>query len=99
MTWVRNNWRPIEVAAEQKTNIRVTAIDVVWQEKREEVLEVMKRRLDATELNTASPGYFQQRVPAAKEVLDNMNERERAQIQALVAQRKVEGNTPIVQRQ
>ena len=71
----------------------------VWQEKQEEVLEVIKRRLDATELNTASPGHFQQRVPAAKEVLDNMNERERAQIQALVAQRKMEGNTPIVQQQ
>lgn len=84
---------------ELKPSIRVTAIDVVWQEKREAVLDVMKEVLGVSELDSGSPGYFQQRVPAAKEVLDRMTERERAQIDALVQKRKTEGNIPEVQRQ
>lgn len=84
---------------ESKPSIRVTAIEVVWQENREAVLDAMKEILGVTELDPSSPGYFQQRVRAAKQVLDRMTERERAQVHALVEKRKTEGNTPDVQRQ
>jgi hypothetical protein len=82
-----------------KTSIRVTVIDIVWQEQREAVNEAMKEILDVTDLDTASPEYFQQRTAAAKLALERMTERDRAQMYALVEKRKNEGNTPAVQRQ
>ena len=86
-------------ASESKPSIRVTAIDVVWQEKREAVLDAMKEILGVSEVDPGSPGYFRQRVSAAKQVLDRMTERERAHVDALVEKRKTEGNNPDVQRQ
>ena len=72
---------------------------MVWQEKREAVLDAMKEILGVSEVDPGSPGYFRQRVSAAKQVSDRMTERERAHVDALVEKRKTEGNNPDVQRQ
>jgi len=97
--WVRNNWRPATTVAASKALIRVTAIDIVWQEHREAVVDVMRENLGVTDLDSTSLEYFKQRVPAIKQVLDKMTEREQAHVHMLVEKHKAEGNIPSVQRQ
>jgi hypothetical protein len=96
--WVRNNWRPISTVTEYKSTIRVTAIEIVWQTRRQEVEDEMKKILGVAELDSGSFAYFKQHVPAAKVVLDRMSEIERAELASLIEQRKNEGNLPDVQR-
>ncbi len=76
----------------------MTSIEVVWQTRRSEVEEEMRKTLGIADLDLASAEYFKQRVPAAKVVLDWMTELELGQLAALVEQRKSEGNPPDVQR-
>ena len=95
---MRNNWRPGTAANEYKSSIRVTSIEMVWQTRRSEVEDEMRKRLGSDDLDPASAAYFKQRVPAAKVVLDRMTELELAQLAALIEQRKCEGHPPDVQR-
>jgi hypothetical protein len=95
---VRNNWRPINTTTEYKSSVRVTAIEIVWQTRKKEVEEEMKKILGVTELVPGSAAYFKQRVPAIKAVLNRLTPQEQAQIASLVEKRKNEGNDPDVQR-
>jgi hypothetical protein len=97
--WVRNNWRPYSTDPETKPIIKVNAIDVVWQTQKAAVEDELKKILEVTELASNDPRCFQQRTAAAKRVLENMTERERAAIKATVEERRLQGNPVTIQRE
>lgn len=97
--WVRNNWRPYSTTLESKPNIKVNAINVVWQTQKGAVEEKIKEILGVTDLDTNDPRYFQQRTAAAKRVLDDMTEQERTAIHLIVEDRKAQGNPDNVKRE
>ena len=97
--WVRNNWRPYSTTIETKPNIKISAINVVWQTQKAVVEEKIKEILGVEELDTRNPGYFQQRMAAAKRVLDEMTEQERTAINQIVEERKAQGNPEHIRRE
>lgn len=97
--WIRNNWRPISSEAESRTCINVSVIDVLWQTRRAAVEAEIREMLDITDVDIADRRCFTARTAASKRVLDRMNERERAELEAEVETRKTEGNPESVQRE
>ena len=97
--WIRNNWRPYETVAAAQPRVKVTAINVVWEMHRAAVEEQLKILLDVEELDPSDVRCFQQRTTAAKRVLDGMTEVQRAEINAVVEQRRSQGHPIEVQRE
>jgi hypothetical protein len=97
--WVRNNWRPYSTTIETKPNIKITAINVVWQTQKAAVEDMIKEILGVDELDRKDPRYFQQRTAAAKRVLEEMTEQERTAINQIVEERRAEGNPENIRRE
>lgn len=97
--WIRNNWRPYSSGLESKPSLQVNILTVVWEIHREEVEEELKAILDVDTLNAQDPRYFQQRNAAAKQTLEKLTVKQRARIDAIVAERKTKGNPEPVQRE
>jgi hypothetical protein len=96
--WVRNNWRPYSTTQETRTNVKVTAINVVWETQKTAVEDKLKEILGVEDLDARHPGYFQQRTAAAKQVLEEMTEQERTAITQIVEDRRAKGNPEAVRR-
>lgn len=62
------------------------------------VEEQIRQILGVEELDPKDGRYFQQCTTAAKKVLDEMTEPQRSEINAIVEQRRAEGNPAEVQR-
>jgi len=63
---VRNNWRPNVNVIQSNLNMRVRAIDLVWETRRDAVEEELKTLLGVEQLDNKDPRCFQQRNAAAK---------------------------------
>lgn len=95
---MRNNWRPIANVTESNPTVKVRAIDLVWEIRRDAVEEELKTLLGVEELDNKDPRYFQQRNAAAKLALDNMSVEERAELDMALETRRAQGNPEQVQR-
>jgi len=78
--------------------MRVRAIDLVWETRRDAVEEELKTLLRVEELDNRDPRYFQQRNAAAKLALDKMCVEERAELDLALETRRAEENPEHVQR-
>jgi len=97
--WIANNWRPTGKANLPALNLNVRAIDLNWRRSRDKCEEELKRILGVDILNPSSQDYFQQRMPAAKAVLDRLSVQERAELDAEVARIKDAGHDKEAQRE
>jgi len=79
--------------------INVRAIDVIWRKRKDECEEELKGILGVEDLDPASPEYFQQRLAAAKIVLDGLSAVDREEVDAEIAKIKEQGHEKEVQRQ
>ena len=79
--------------------INVRAIDVVWRQRKEECEVELKGIIGVEELDPASPEYFQQRLAAAKVVLDRLSVLEREEVDVEIARIKESGHDKEVQQQ
>jgi len=72
---------------------------LIWRRSRDKCEEELKRILGVDILNPSSQDYFQQRMPAAKAVLDHLSVQERAELDAEVARIKDAGHDKEAQRE
>lgn len=96
--WVRNNWRPNVNATQSNPNMKVRAINYVWETRRDAVEDELKNLLGVDELDHKDPRCFQQRNAAAKLALEKMSVEEKAEIELGLETRRAEGNPENVQR-
>ncbi len=78
--------------------MKVRAIDLVWETRRDTVEEELKMLLGVEELDNKDPRCFQQRNAVAKLALEKMSVEDRAEIDLAVQTRRAEGNPERVQR-
>jgi len=98
-SWIANNWRRTVTSNVIGLNIKVRPIDVVWRTRKEECEVELKKILNVEELDTSAPEYFQQRMAAAKLVLDGLSVRDREKLEADVVKIREKGHEPEVQQQ
>jgi len=77
--------------------MRVRAIDLVWETRRDAVEEELKTLLAVEQLDNKDPRCFQQRNAAAKLALEKMSVEERAEMDLAVETHRAEGNPEQVQ--
>jgi hypothetical protein len=99
LAWIRNNWRPSSGTEEAYSNLKVNPINVIWEIEKEAVEEELKEILGVEVLDKRDPGYFQQRNAAAKRLLGKMTERDRAQFEATLQDRRSKGHPEPVRRE
>ena len=95
---MRNNWRPNLNVSQSNPTMKIRAIDLVWETRRDAVEEELKMLLSVDELDRTDPRYFQQRNAAAKLALEKMSVEERAEIELDLETRRAQGNPENVQR-
>src|SRR6202171_5244540 len=95
---VRNNWRPEPTTKFVNPNLKITAINVVWDLHKDLVEEELRNILGVDRLEDGDPRIFQQRNAAAKRVLLNMDEADRIKVYGLVELRRTQGNPEHIQR-
>lgn len=98
-SWIANNWRPKGKSDLPALNINVRAIDLIWRRNKDKCEEELKRLLGVDDLDSSSKEYFQQRMAAAKAVLDRLSVRERAELDAEVAKIRDQGHDKEDQRE
>jgi hypothetical protein len=79
-------------------NIKIRAVDYVWEAHRNEVEEELKMLLGVKELDNKDPRYFQQRNAAAKLAIQKMSVEDRALMELGLEKRRAEGNPESIQR-
>jgi hypothetical protein len=79
--------------------MRMRAIDLVWETRRDAVEEELKMILGVDALDNRDPKYFQQRNAAAKLALEKMSIEERTEIELELETRREKGNPEQIQRQ
>ena len=95
---MRNNWRSPGNATQYNPNMKVRAIDVVWETRRDAAEEELKMLLGVEDLDRTDRRCFQQRNAAAKLVLEKMSVTERAQMTLDLEKRREKGNPENIQR-
>jgi hypothetical protein len=96
--WLANNWRPKGRAKANKTQRRVTRLDIMWRDRRDAVDLEMKEILGVDILDPSAPEYFQQRNAAARQAYDRLSEQEKLEISKLKEKYKLEANVPEIQQ-
>ena len=97
--WVRNTWRTQAPSTFANPNLKIKAINVVWDTHRDLVNAELRNILQVDQLVDGDPRIFQQRNTAAKRVLDNMDQADRDEINQLVEVWKMEGYPEHIQRE
>ena len=84
-----------------KLNIegRYRLTDILWWTRQEDVFEEIAKILHLPTADTSTPGWFQLRTKASKNILNNMSQEEREVIEAEAARLQKEGLPQDVQRQ
>ena len=99
IAWVRNNWRPTSSTNFANPNLKIKAINVVWDIHRDLVEEELMNILQVDRLVDGDPRIFQQRNTAAKRVLDSMDKADCNQIHRLVELWKTQGYPEHIRRE
>jgi len=98
-SWIANNWGCTVMSNVIGLNIKVRPIDVVWRTRKEECKVELKKILNIEELDTSALEYFQQRVAAAKLVLDGLSVWDWEKLEADVVKIREKGHEPEEQQQ
>lgn len=77
--WVRNTWRKDKQHAVSKTK-QYRLGDVLWWDKPEDVLMEIGRIKEMDEVNTNTPGWFELRTAATKNILSKMTDAEKEKL-------------------
>ena len=89
----------LSTTLETKAHVKVSAINVVWDTEKDAVEAELMDILGVDHLEQNHPGLFQQRNAAAKRVIDKMSERERAKLNSIVEERRIQGHPDHIRRE
>jgi hypothetical protein len=97
LKWLRNVWR-IRRDSTPKSGSRYRLTDFLWWTRQEDVFNEMALLLNIETANTHTPGWFQLRTKASKNILNGMTDEERSAFQDEADRMQREGLTPDIQR-
>jgi hypothetical protein len=80
--WITNNWRPKKSVPTVGRSRKQSRIDVVWDQRREEVLEEIKTTVGKSVPTDRE--IFMRRTAAAKAVYERLSEGEKKRIQTFI---------------
>jgi hypothetical protein len=92
--WIKNNWRAERIIRSEGSGRRKSAVDLVWATMKGRVRAEQKRMWEAQHTGPGEPGLpsdnfsFTQRTAAAKKVLDELGEDDRAAIEKMLIDRE-----------
>jgi hypothetical protein len=95
---LRNVWRVRKNVGTRPGN-RYRLTDILWWTRRDEVFIEIASIMDLDTANTSTPGWFQLRTKASKNILDSMTEDERKDIEDEADRLQKDGLPKEVQRQ
>lgn len=90
LRFIRNNWR-IKVHTLHKPGYNVRSTDVVWWTHREAVDRQLAEDLGVDTADSSTPGWFKQRVPACKKVMENLTSSQAVELKAEIEKYKRQG--------
>jgi len=71
LKWIRNVWRVRKTPVFKTTGYRLT--DILWWTRQDEVFEEIASILGLDSADTTTPGWFQLRTKASKNIIDRMS--------------------------
>lgn len=83
----------------QNTEGRYRLTDILWWTRQEDVFNEIAKILQLPSADTNTPGWFQLRTKASKNILNNMSQEEHEALEAEAARLQKEGLPQDVQRQ
>jgi hypothetical protein len=89
----------LSTTLETKPHTKVKALHVVWDTQKEAVEAELMDILQVEDLQPNDPKVFQQRNAAAKRVIQKMSVQERAKLDAVVQDRKIQGHPDHIRRE
>jgi hypothetical protein len=95
---LRNVWR-VKKKEVVNPGARYRLTDVVWWTRREDIFKEIASILKLDSANTNTPGWFQLRTKASKNILNAMTEDERDALEKEAERMQREGLPPDVQRE
>lgn len=81
-----------------KPGTRFRLTDILWWTREKDVFEEIASFLGLDNANTFTPGWFQLRTAASKNILDRMGDEERRKLEEEADRMQKEGLPPDVQR-
>lgn len=91
MYWMQNNWRSPQKSKAKSVNFKVKRNEVIWNERQDEVLAEIASLLDLESADTHTPGWFEKRMKAIRNIQDRMTGKEKLELEAEVARLSKEG--------
>jgi hypothetical protein len=95
--WLRNVWRVRRKPVQDSGN-RYRLTDLLWWTRQEDVFQEIAFILKLDTANTSTPGWFQLRTRASKNILDRMSVEQRNILEDEADRMKKDGLPPDVQR-
>ena len=83
--WCSNNWRMERGIARKSNNFCPRRAEIIWQTRQKDVMEEIGRILEVAEVTTETPGWFQARTPAIKNLIEMMSVDELARLDEQVS--------------
>lgn len=90
LQWLRNTWRPDKDARLTKSK-QYRLGDVLWWLHQDEVLKEIGRIKGKDSIDTTTPGWFEHRTTATKNILANMIDSDREELQRKAAEMALKG--------
>jgi len=97
LQWLRNVWH-VRKTPVANPGSRYHLTDIVWYKHQEKVFEEITSILNLETANTNTPGWFQLRTKAAKNIIQSMNEEDRKELEDEAERMLKEGFPQDIQR-
>jgi hypothetical protein len=96
--WLTNNWRPYHSLAEKKKIATVKRSEALWQTQRDRVFEEIALLLGVERADTSTEGWFGQRLPAIRNILEGMTDGENSQLDVSMQEMNTSGQPEDIKR-
>jgi hypothetical protein len=97
INWLRNVWR-VKKTPVGTPGCRYRLTDILWWTRQDEVFRKIASLLDIESATTSTPGWFQLRTKASKEIILSMSDDERKVLENEADRMEKEGLPEEVQR-
>ena len=98
MSWVRNNWRVKKKQPQLTHENKYRLTDILWWTRPQDVCAEIALIMNLPTVTTNTPGWFQQRLAATKNLLNKMTEEERRKLEDEAEKYRMDGLPLDVQR-
>jgi len=97
--WMQNTWRKPKAVEAPRMILKVKPIEVLWQTRQQDVFAEIARLLGIPSADANTPGWFQKRMLAMKNILSMMSDEEAEQLERERERIGTQGYPDYIQRE